>query len=607
MSQLIYKLRACIPGSAIVVLGLVLCAWPAQAQVITTVAGSGAEGFSGDGGLAISASFKYPRATPVDFTGAVYIADSNNYRIRKVSSSGMIETLAGTGVMGYSGDGGLAVNAELSDASGLVVDGDGNVYVADASNRRVRKITPGGVITSIAGTGIQGFSGDGGPASSAMLGRPFSLAMDAGGNLYIADSAGERIRKIDFNGTITTIAGNGHAGFSGDGGLAVNASLQTPVGVAVDQAGNVYIADGDNNRIRKVSSSGIISTFAGNGSGGFSGDGGLAVDATINIPYDVAVDGAGNVYIADAGNNRIRRVSTSNIITTVAGTDTNGFGGDGGPATQAILNFPWGLAIDPGGNVYVGDRVNERVRKIALGSVMPSLAPVLNTSTPVVNGASFSPSAPVAPGSAVSIFGTDLASTSLAATSASLPTSIGYTSVTFNGVAAPLYFVSSGQINAQVPFEIGLGSVSVEVTVGSQVSAPQTINVKAFSPGIFTLDSAEAGAILHASDYVLVSSSAPAHPGEYILIYATGLGSLRTPVPSGTPAPSNPPAETLDTPVVAIGGLSSLVSFSGLAPGFVGLYQVNVQVPLSLAAGNQTVQISAAGVFSNTAFLAVAP
>jgi uncharacterized protein (TIGR03437 family) len=605
MSQLIDKLRARIPAPAIPVLGLVLCAWQAQPQVITTIAGSGAEGFSGDGGPAISASFKNPRATPVDSTGAVYIADTDNYRIRKISPNGTIETLAGTGVMGYFGDGGLAVNAELSDASGLVLDGAGNIYVGDASNRRVRKITPGGLITTIAGTGIQGFSGDGGPAASAMLGRPFSLAIDAGGNLYIADSVNERVRKIDLNGTITTIAGNGRAGFSGDGGLAINASLQTPVGVAVDQAGNVYIADGDNNRIRQVSAGGIITTFAGNGSEGFSGDGGLAVNAMINIPYDVAVDAAGNVYIADAGNNRVRRVSTSNIITTVAGTDTNGFGGDGGPATLAILNFPWGLATDASGNVYVGDRANERVRKIAFGSALPPPGPVLSESASVVNGASFSPTAPVAPGSAVSIFGTDLATALLVASSATLPTAIGETSVTFNGVAVPLYFVSSGQINAQVPFEVGLGNLSVQVTVGGQVSAPQTINVAAFSPGIFTVDSAGTGAFLHASDYVMVSSSAPAQPGEYILIYATGLGALRTPVPSGTPAPSNPPAETSITPVVAIGGLSSQVSFSGLAPGFVGLYQVNAQVPLSLAAGNQTVQISADGVFSNTAMLAV--
>jgi uncharacterized protein (TIGR03437 family) len=332
----------------------------------------------------------------------------------------------------------------------------------------------------------------------------------------------------------------------------------------------------------------------------FSGDGGLAVNATLDVPSDVAVDAADNVYIADAGNNRVRKVDTSGIITTVAGTGTDGFSGDGGTATQAMLNFPWGLATDASGNVYVADRVNNRVRKIGLS--LPSVAPTLNA---VVNGASFSASMAVAPGSAISIFGTNLAGTALTALSTPLLTVMADTSVTFNGILAPLYYVSSTQVNAQVPFDLSPGTVSVQVRRGSMVSATKTITLGAFSPGIFTLDPAGTGAILHAGNFSLVGAGAPARVGEFILIYATGLGSLRTPFPSGAPAPSDPPAETLITPIVTIGGLSARVSFSGLAPGFVGLYQLNVQVPDSLASGNQPVQILGGGLFSNTATVAV--
>ena len=586
------------------VMCLFLTAWPVLAQGnIATIAGNGSQGFFGDGVPALSAGLNHPRGLAVDSSGNLYISDLDNHRIRRVSPSGMISTFAGNGVIGDSGDGGLAVNASLSDVSGLALDAAGNLYIADAGNRKVKKVTPGGVISTFAGTGVQGFSGDTGPATSAQLNRPTSVFFSAAGNLYIADSSNHRIRKVSSNGTITTVAGNGVAGFSGDLGLATNASLDFPLGIAMDSADNLYVADGNNNRIRRISPSGVITTAAGNGAGRFAGDQGPAISASLNIPEGVAFDGSGNLLIADSGNNRIRKVS-SGLISTIVGTGVDGFSGDGGPATQAMLSLPWGLTTNAAGSIYIADRVNNRVRMVSVSSltgVVPSLA---ENST--VNGASFAKIA-IAPGAIVSIFGSDFAGSELRASSVPLPTALGDTSVTFNGIAAPLFYVSNGQIgqiNAQAPFELPAGfAVSIQVRRGSNVSTVRTASVAAVSPGIFIVDQAtSAGAVLHA-DYSLVSSSSPARPGEILLIYCTGLGPLRTPVRSGDPGPER--SETINLPTVRIGGLPANVTYSGLAPGFVGLYQINAQAPAGLSAGNQALQITTLGVASNTATIAV--
>jgi sugar lactone lactonase YvrE len=268
------------------------------------------------------------------------------------------------------------VNASLSDVTGLALDTDGNLYIADAGNRRIRKVTTDGIISTIAGTGVQGFSGDGGAAINAQLNRPTSVLF-SGGSLYIADSSNQRIRQVNSTGGIRTLAGNGVAGFSGDGGAAISASLQFPLGMAMDSLGNLYFADGDNNRVRQIRPDGTITTVAGDGPGRYAGDQGPASSASLNIPFDVAVDGAGNLLIADAGNNRVRKVDTSGFISTVAGSGVDGFSGDGGLATEAILSFPWGLTTDAAGNVYIADRVNNRVRIV---SVTPP--PPANNSTP---------------------------------------------------------------------------------------------------------------------------------------------------------------------------------------------------------------------------------
>lgn len=440
------------------------------AGVITTIAGTGEGNFGGDGGLAVAAKLYAPQGIAIDAGGDLYIADTGNHRIRKLTlSTGIITTVAGNGIADFLGDNGLATSAALSLPSAVAFDSSGNLYIADAGNNRIRKITAAtGVITTIAGNGpvtfsfpqaividhsdniyvadtshhvirkidtaggiqtiagngSRGFAGDNGTATAAQLASPNGVALDSGGNLFIADSGNKRIRKVDANGVITTIAGTGLAGFSGDNGPAVSAALSLPVGLAVDGAGDLFVADvlnmrlrridaltsvittvagngefgyvgdsqpatasglnfpqgvaydsfgnlyvTDTNRIRKVSAAtGVISTFAGTGVAGCCGDNGVATSALLNSPEGLAVDSANNIFVADSGNNRVRRIEASTgIITPIAGTDLAGFSGDDGPATSAELNNPRALALSADGSaLFIADSGNNRIRKLNL-------------------------------------------------------------------------------------------------------------------------------------------------------------------------------------------------------------------------------------------------
>ncbi len=388
--------------------------------MLTRVAGTPAAGFAGDGGLAVNAQLSNPYGVAVDGAGNLYIGDTGNARIRKVAPSGIITTLAGTGTRGSLGDGGsaaaaqvdlgtgalmavdtagnlyfggyegsqirkisaagfigtvagnsgLAIPSTIEDLVGLTVDGAGNLYIADTI--WVRQVSATGVITTIAGNGTYGVPGDGGPAINSSFQFLQTVAADAAGNLYVGD--GDRVRKITPDGIIHAWAGTGVTGFAGDGGPALAAQLHMPLSLAADADGNLFIADEENYRVRKVSSSGTINTVAGNGSYNYQGDGVAAATAPISSTLGVAVDASGSLYIADAGNNRVRKVLADGTIVTVAGNGVAGYAGDGGAATAAELSFPSGLAFDRAGNLYIADQSNSCVRKVTPGGVISTLA-----------------------------------------------------------------------------------------------------------------------------------------------------------------------------------------------------------------------------------------
>ena len=335
--------------------------WRLASHVMRTVAG---HSNVTDGILSTAAKLYFPSAVATDLAGILYVADSANNRIRRIDAAGTIATFAGTGERGYSGDGEAATNARLDSPTGVAVDAAGRVYVADFGNQRVRRIGLDGIIETFAGAGTQGYSGDGGPAKTALLDSPTGVAVDAAGRVYVADFGNQRVRRIGLDGIIETFAGAGTQGYSGDGGPAKTALLDGPTGVAVDAAGRVYVADFGNQRVRRIGLDGIIETFAGAGTQGYSGDGGPAKTALLDGPTGVAADLTGRVYVADFGNQRVRRIDEVGVITTLAGNGKKGYSGDGGRASEALLHGPFGLATDSNDNVYVSEVSNHRIRRI---------------------------------------------------------------------------------------------------------------------------------------------------------------------------------------------------------------------------------------------------
>lgn len=343
--------------------------------MLTRFAGTGEAGYSGDGGPAIQATLKIPAGLLTDDKGNVYIADRENHVVRKVDPKGIITTIAGNGTAGFSGDGGPATKASFHFPSGLALDSKGNLYISDRSNNRIRRVTPKGIVNTYAGNGEEGYGGDSGPALKARIDRPFGLAIDKKDNLFIADRRNNRVRKVNPSGIITTAAGDGGFFYMGDNGPAYRASIAGPTGVAVDDKGNLYIADRNNNRIRVVDQQGMIRTVAGTGQQDYNGEAELARDTNLHLPFGLTIDKKGRLLIIDRSHYRIRRVDPlKGKIETLAGNGHKQFAGDGGPATGANLNFPHGIVVDKKDNVIFSDKGHFRLRKISPDGIIQTIA-----------------------------------------------------------------------------------------------------------------------------------------------------------------------------------------------------------------------------------------
>ncbi|HMD71455.1 MAG TPA: IPT/TIG domain-containing protein, partial [Bryobacteraceae bacterium] len=575
-----------------------------RSLIIRTVAGSSPPQETGDGGPATSAVLSTPSAMALDHSGNLSISDTGFHRVRQVTPSGTIATVAGTGFQGYNGDGIPATKAHLNNPRGVALDKAGNLVIADMGNQRIRRVT-GGVISTVIGLGA-GIAATtacvSGPLQTAMH-NPTGICYDLGGNLYVVDQGSNRVLQVPLGGLVVVYAGQCDgtpgSGAAGDGGLARAAHLNTPTACATDASGNLYIADTGNHRIRKVTQAGIISTVAGTGLAGASGDEGPATNAALDSPLGVAVDGNGNVFINDTGNNRIRMVTADGVIHGTAGTGAAGFAGDGGSAQIAQLFSPAGLALDGSGNAYVADAGNNRVRRLmpqAVQQVAPPVSPVSPTqpaSGPVVaveNTASMA-QGPVAPGELVTIVGTGLGPQAGVAgalnSSGLVATLLAGTEVDFGGVPSPVLYTQNTQVTAQVPYAVaGNASTQVAVLYLGQTVGAASIPLATAAPGLFPQ-------VLN-QDGSANSAANPAPPGSTVILYGTGEGLRNGSNIAGLPAAA-PYASPLQPVVLTIGGAMASIAFSGAAPGQVGVLQVNAVVPDHLPSGQNAVVLAVGG------------
>ena len=593
-----------------------------------TAAGAGAAGFSGDGGPATAAQLTQPRDLSADLNGNLYIADQN--RVRKVDTTGTIHTVAGDDYLHAIGDGGAAIAAELYLPAAVALDSAGNLYIADTGTNRVRQVAPSGVISTAAGSGVALPGGEATVATATSLMTPMGVAVDQFGNLIIAETGAHRIRQVSADGRIrtivgtgvagegpellpatqtqlraprgvcldrlgnlyvvdtlnhrvllappagvvTTAAGNGVPGAGGDGGPARFAQLNQPSACALDSAGDLYIADTYNHRIRKVDTTGIISTVAGVGVAGSGGDEGPATSASLNAPRGVAADDNGNIYISDTGNNVLRQVAPAGVIHPIGGTGAEGFAGAGGPALSALLDTPGSILLDGAGDLYCADTNNNRVRRLVPTGVILPPAVILPTPLSVVNAASLA-AEPVAPGEVVTIFGSGMGPTAgvgaLIDPTGLVANQLAGAEVRFDGVPAPLFYAQANQINAQAPYTVAGETVTQIEVLYQGVSVNTTsVAVAPAAPGVFSTAVNQDG--------TYNSPSNPAPRGTFLTVYATGQGLTNGPNISGQPAAAPYPQPNLPV-TVTVGGVTVQVAWAGSAPGLVGLLQVNLRVP----------------------------
>jgi len=536
---------------------LLLTPLAAQTGIVTTIAGTGAPGFSGDSGPATNAAialanlrnqcdpnrFEQTSHIAFDAKGNLYLADSNNQRIRRIDPAGTITTIAGDGTAPASAPTCAAfpfASPHLFNPADVLPLANGNILIADQQNNRILQISGNGTIATIVGNGIHNLFAPGNLATSSPMDWPAALAVDSGGLIYFSELHGNRIGRINPDGKLATIAGNGFPVGIGNG------TLTKPAGIAIDAAGNILIADTANHRIRKATPSGTLTTIAGTGTQSFCGDNGPALTACFDTPMDVKLDSLGNIYIADTGNNRIRRIDLAGNITTVAGTGLPARGPDNVAATTSALNSPCAIALDPNNDLYIVDWQNFLIRKVAFPAISPG---------GIVDGASFS--APPAPGGIFSLFGANFAAATEAFSTVPLPTTLAGVSLEINGTPVPLYFVAPNQINAQLPFDTAPGPATAVIVTPAGRTTATTFTVLSAAPAIFVA----VGGV------------------GVVTAYVTGLGAVTPAVPTGAPAPLDVLSFAQATVTATLGGVPAPVQFAGLAPGFIGLGQVNVIIP----------------------------
>lgn len=538
-----------------------------NAGVVTTIAGILPSASAGENVSALSTSILDPIGIAFDASGNLHYTDQIDNRVRRISPAGLVTTTAGNGIFGGDGNDGLATNAQVGVPRGLAFDRTGNLFIVSGFGAGVRRVATTGIITTLVGGRGAGFSGDGGAATQAQLFNPIGIATDSDGHVFIADAGNHRIRRVDAaTQVISTVAGTGEAGFSGDGGPAISAQLSSPRFLAFDPAGNLLISDLGNRRIRRISRTGVITTIAGTGETGATGDGGPATAANIGNLTGIAVDTSSNIYFA--GVNRIRRITPAGIISTIAGTGAAGFTGESSLATNATMDTPGAVAIDAAGAIHFVDQRNFRIRKLTPSPIVAE---------GITNGATLKVG-PVAPGEIISIFGFDLGpagGVGLALDETGKVTnSLAGTQVLFDGVPAPLLYVSQGQINTVVPYGVaGKTTTRVQVQINGRITGTTTLQVTAASPGLFAITN-ENGSLNTASN--------PAARGSVLVLYGTGEGQTIPEGVDGGVATAVFPKPVQEVSVT-IGGRPATVLYAGAAPGFVsGVFQLNVTIPAGL-------------------------
>lgn len=584
----------------IVTLLLLLPAAFGQTGIITTIAGT-ARGYSGDGGPARLASltlasiqnecdparFEEMNHLTVDRLGNIYIADTNNNRIRRIAPDGVITTVAGsgqrpsiesarcspTGGAAAAGDGGAAAAAKLYGPSQAILLASGALLICDQKNNRIRQVSPAGTITTVVGSNLHSFFAPNIPATLTPMDWPSSIAVDAEGRGYFAELHSNRVARTNSDGRLQVIAGTGLPGTGADGPDATRSALSNPTHIVFDRSGNLLVVEQGGHRIRRITPGGAISTVAGTGSPGYNGEGMQATAAQLNQPNAVAVDAAGNMFIADMGNHRIRRVAVDGTISTIAGNGQIGRGAEGIPATQSPLNFPNAVAVDNNGDVLIVDWQNYLIRRVSF-AVRPAIS-----SGGVVNAASFLPApVPLAPGALISIFGINFATALTQASQAPLPTEMAGAAVAVNGTRMPLVFVSPNQINAQLPYDVREGEAKIRVTTAEGSSAEETVNIGAAAPGIFMIAGGTRAVAIN-QDFSLNTAENAEARGRVLTVYLTGIGPLDGDLAAGAAAPSTTLYRAALDSSATIGGRAAPMLFLGLTPGFVGLAQANVQIP----------------------------